>query len=98
MKWLTVATALLLSLTPVLTLQASEAAAVDWHLPLVGTPRISAPTSEPLQWFKPIVDPKHPKRTSLLLTVTDSNLLAALDAATGTVGAFSSPPPSNNSG
>jgi hypothetical protein len=68
----------------VLALYESDVGIVDWHLPLVGVPLTSSLNTAPA--FHAI--PKRPPTEALLLTATSSNVLAALRASNGQLGAF----------
>jgi hypothetical protein len=68
----------------VLALYESDVGIVDWHLPLVGVPLTSSLDTAPT--FHAI--PKRPPTEALLLTATSSNVLAALRASNGQLGAF----------
>ena len=68
----------------VLALYESDVGIVDWHLPLVGVPLTSSLNTAPT--FHPI--PNRPPTEALLLTATSSNVLTALRASNGQLGAF----------
>ncbi|SDA02490.1 BZ3501_MvSof-1269-A2-R1_Chr12-3g03634 [Microbotryum saponariae] len=59
----------------------------DWHRVQIGVPRERVDfTAEPLHQFKHVASHDGPSRKrSILLTVTDKNILAALDPANGTL-------------
>ena len=55
----------------------------DWHLPLIGIP-VHSPQSPR---FHHVTDSQQTRR-SVLLTLTESNILAALNPRTGAIGTF----------
>lgn len=76
----TVVAALLLLLSQVYALQANLAGIVDWHQTLIGTPLlVPSPPS--------FVDTPRGKR---IVAITKSNVLAALDADSGSISKFPS--------
>jgi hypothetical protein len=68
----------------VLALYESDVGIVDWHHPLVGVPHTSSLNTAPT--FHSI--PGRPPTEALLLTATTSNVLAALRASDGQLGAY----------
>lgn len=67
-------------------LHASEAGVVDWHKPLAGVPLTHSHSLSPtFHRFSSGVQKKSTQ--SLVLTATHSNVLAALDAVSGNLGA-----------
>lgn len=52
-----------------------------WHLPLIGYP-----VASPVHSFVHVANSSHSVPQSVVLTVTDRNILAALDATTGAIG------------
>ena len=71
----------------VLALYESDVGVVDWHHPLVGVPLTSSLDTAPT--FHTI--PRRPPTEALLLTATSGNVLAALRASNGQLGAFHPP-------
>ena len=90
-EWTTLALVVMAALArPVSALQASDVGVVDWHLPLIGPPRVPLATEAPLHRFHhtSISDNPDALKKSLLLTVTEENVLAALQPSSGDVGAL----------
>ena len=75
-------TRLLLVALPCFALHESDAGKIDWHKEIVGLPRIEtlavAPKFEQAAGRKP---------SSFIVTVTKSNVLAAINAVDGNIGA-----------
>ena len=71
-----------LCIAPALGLQASEAGVVDWHKPLVGVPLADWQSTAPA-FHRP-----EKASDSVIVTATGSNVLAALNATDGSIGAL----------
>ena len=72
--------------SPILALHASEAGAIDWHKPLVGPPLTA--THHTVPTFHRTEDARSGSTTSVVLTATTSNVLAALHPENGSVGMY----------
>lgn len=57
--------------------------ALDWHLPLIGYPIAS-----PVHSFAHVANSPNSPPQAVILTVTDRNILAALNATTGAIGTW----------
>ncbi|KAK4703822.1 ER membrane protein complex subunit 1, partial [Phenoliferia sp. Uapishka_3] len=69
-----------------LTALASAEASSEWHTTLVGTPSVDTPSAlPPLNRFYSISTSTAGKRKSIALSLTDKNILAAQDPATGNI-------------
>ncbi len=64
-------------------LHESDVGVVDWHQPHAGVPLTSSPSTAPTFHARP----GRPPTEALLLTATSSNVLAALHALNGSLGA-----------
>lgn len=69
--------------TAVAALHESAVGVVDWHQPYTGVPQTSSLSTAPTFHAKP----GRPPTEALLLTATSSNVLAALHAPNGSLGA-----------
>jgi len=69
--------------TAVVALHDSDVGIVDWHQPHVGLPLTSSLSTAPTFHAKP----GRPPTDALLLTATSSNVLAAIRASNGSLGA-----------
>ena len=67
----------------VAALHESDVGIVDWHQPHAGVPQTSSLSTAPTFYAKP----GRPTTEALLLTATSSNVLAALHASNGSLGA-----------
>jgi ER membrane protein complex subunit 1 len=70
--------------TDVVALHESDVGVVDWHQPQVGLPLTSSLSTAPTFHAKP----GRPPTDALLLTATSSNVLAAIHASNGSLGAY----------
>jgi hypothetical protein len=70
---------------PSLALHESQVGIIDWYKSLIGVPKTSSPLSSPI--FHRVGEPNQPTQ-SVILTATESNVLAALDPVNGSVGVF----------
>jgi hypothetical protein len=68
----------------VTALHESDVGIVDWHQPHIGLPLISSLFTAPTFQTKT----GQPPTEALLLTATDSNVLAALNVSSGSLGAY----------
>lgn len=73
----------------VFALYESDVGVVDWHHPLVGVPLTSSFNTAPTFYSVP----GKPPTEALLLTATTGNVLAALRASNGQLGAYQSRQP-----
>lgn len=71
-------------ITSVWALQASEAGVVDWHKTFIGVPRTDSLESSPV--FHRIQS-KDSTQSVILTTTENTNVLAALNPADGSIGA-----------
>lgn len=74
--------------SPVAALHESDVGVVDWHKPLIGLPNFHAPWTLPL--FHRVRNHSEATTSSLVITATKANVLAALDPENGKVGTSSS--------
>ena len=74
---------LLLSAVCAYALHASEAGVVDWHKPLAGIPLLQSPATAPTFHRR---EYENGATRSIILTATQSNVLAALNPANGSLG------------
>jgi ER membrane protein complex subunit 1 len=72
---------LLLVTLPCFALHQSDAGKIDWHKELVGLPRIETVAVVPR-----FEQPAGKKPSSFIITVSKSNVLAAINAVDGNVG------------
>ncbi|KAL4246361.1 ER membrane protein complex subunit 1 [Abortiporus biennis] len=70
------------SVLPAFSLHSSEAGVVDWHKTFIGLPLTASPATAPV--FHRVGDEDGPTR-SVILTATESNILAALHPENGSV-------------
>lgn len=69
--------------TAVVALHESDVGVIDWYQPHVGVPLTSSLSTAPTLHAKP----GRPPTEALLLTATSSNVLAAVHASNGSLGA-----------
>lgn len=62
---------------------------VRWHIPLLGPAAQSFDAKQPLHRFSHVVPPHSHTKRSLLFTVSEQGVLAALEPRNGTIGACS---------